>query len=128
MMDIAVVGAHLSGQPLNYQLINANAHFVREARTAPCYRLSSLANTKPAKPGLVRVASGGGAIRLEIWRMPCHKFGAFLALIPPPLCIGSIDLEDGTTVKGFLCESIAVEQALDITSFGGWREFLIEGR
>jgi allophanate hydrolase len=128
MMDIAVVGAHLSGQPLNYQLIDVDAHFVREARTAPCYRLSSLGNAKPAKPGLVRVASGGGAIRLEIWRMPHCNFGAFLALVPSPLCIGSITLEDRTTVKGFLCESVAAEQGRDITSFGGWREFLIEDR
>ncbi len=128
MMHIAVVGAHLSGQPLNYQLVDMDAHFVREARTAPCYRLSSLANTRPAKPGLVRVAAGGGSIRLEIWRMPLRNFGAFMALVPPPLCIGSIELEDRTMVKGFLCESIATEQARDITPFGGWREFLIEGR
>ncbi len=128
VIDLAVVGAHLSGQPLNYQLINVQARFVREAHTAGCYRLSSLANSKPAKPGLLRVARGGGAIRLEIWRIPRCNFGDFLALVPAPLCIGTIKLGDGTSVKGFLCESIAVDEARDITSFGGWREFLIEDR
>ena len=127
-IDLAVVGAHLSGQPLNHQLIQVHARFVREARTARCYRLSCLANSKPAKPGLLRVTGGGGAIRLEIWRIPRRNFGDFLALVPAPLCIGTIELDDGTSVKGFLCESIALEQARDITAFGGWREFLIEDR
>jgi allophanate hydrolase len=127
-IDIAVVGAHLSGQPLNYQLTSLEAQFVREARTAPCYQLSLLANAKPVKPGLLRVSSGGGAIKLEIWRMPRHRFGEFIALVPQPLSIGSITLEDSSIVKGFLCESIAAQEARDVTSYGGWREFLIEDR
>ena len=121
---VAVVGAHLSGEPLNHQLLDAGSTYVRTARTAPCYRLYELPNTQPPKPGLVRVeAHGGAAIELEIWRMPSNEFGPFVSRIPSPLCIGTIELADGTPVHGFLCEDHAVHGARDISSFGGWRGF-----
>jgi allophanate hydrolase len=98
---------------------------VRAARTADCYRLYALAGTSPPKPGLVRTAPGqGAAIELEIWTLPREHWADFVAAIPAPLGIGTLVLQDGSSVKGFLCESAALAGAEDITRFGGWRAFL----
>jgi len=125
-LPIAVVGAHLSGLPLNGQLTERGARLVRAARTAPRYRLHALPGTTPPKPGLRRVAQGepGASIEVEVWSMPQAHVGSFLALIPAPLGLGSIELEDGTHVHGFLCEAHALHAAPDISDFGGWRAFL----
>jgi len=124
-IKLAVVGAHLSGQPLNHQLTSRNATLARTCRTADCYRLYALAGTTPPKPGLIRVKPRAGAnLEVEVWELTAQAFGTFVAAIPPPLGIGTIELEDGELVKGFLCESYAIEGAADITHFGGWRKFL----
>ncbi len=116
---LAVVGAHLSGLPLNHQLTERGARLVRKARTAPTYRLYAL----EGKPGLVR-AEAGGSIELEVWELGPREFGSFVAQIPPPLGIGTVELEDGAQVKGFLCEPHAVRGRPDITAFGGWRAYV----
>ncbi|ENK7124989.1 allophanate hydrolase [Serratia marcescens] len=120
---LAVVGAHLSGMPLNVQLTQRDAVRVEQTVTAPCYRLYALADTEPPKPGLARVAQGA-AIRLELWDIPLARFGEFVAEIPAPLGIGTLLLADGRRVKGFICEAWALEGATDITEFGGWRDYL----
>jgi allophanate hydrolase len=121
---LAVVGAHLSGEPLNPQLTSAGGVLVRACRTAPKYKLYALANTTPAKPGMVRVAEGAGvALEVEVWALPARAFGEFVARIPAPLCIGSVELEDGARASGFLCEPHALVGAREISSFGGWRAF-----
>lgn len=126
VVRIAVVGAHLSGMPLNTQLTERGAQLVRAARTAPCYRLYALNATTPARPGLVRVASGsaGCCIEVEVWAMPARHFGSFMCGIAAPLGIGTVTLEDGEDVKGFLCEHYAVAGCEDITALGGWRMFV----
>jgi allophanate hydrolase len=121
---LAVVGAHLSGLPLNHQLTDRGARRVWSGDTAPQYRFFALPGTTPPKPGLVRVASGGAAIAVEVWEMSTAAFGSFVAAIPPPLGVGTIALASGESVKGFLCESVATVGATDITRFGGWRAFL----
>jgi allophanate hydrolase len=118
-IKLAVIGAHLSGMPLNHQLTERRARLVRKARTAPTYRLYAL----EGKPGLVR-ADAGGAIELEVWELEPREFGGFVAQIPAPLGIGTLELEDGEQVKGFLCEPYAVRGRPDITQFGGWRAYL----
>lgn len=123
-MMLAVCGAHMSGLPLNRELTSRGARFLRACRTAPLYGLYALAGGPPARPGLVRRAGGGTAIAVEIWALPRHQFGDFITEVPAPLCIGSVALEDGTAVKGFLCESQGIAGAADISSFGGWRAFL----
>jgi allophanate hydrolase len=123
-VTIAVVGAHLSGQPLNFQLAERGATLVETTRTASGYRLYALANATPAKPGLVYDGAGAGAIEVELWEMDESVFGSFVALIPAPLCIGTVTLAGGRTVKGFLCEAHATSGAEDITAFGGWRAWL----
>jgi allophanate hydrolase len=121
-LSLAVAGAHLSGQPLNHELTALGARFVRAARTAPAYRLHALA-TSPPKPGLVRVPADGAAIELEVWSLSPDAFGRFVARVPPPLCIGSVELDDGTRTSGFLCEPHALAGVPDITHFGGWRAY-----
>lgn len=123
-IPIAVVGAHLTGQPLHRQLQEREARFVRAARTAAGYSFYALSETMPPKPGLVFDAIGAGGIEVEIWDMDTAAFGSFVALIPSPLGIGTITLDDGGTVQGFLCEAHAVAGSRDITAFGGWRAWL----
>jgi len=121
---VAVVGAHLSGMPLNGELTSLGGRFLEKTATAPDYKLFALAGTKPPKPGLLRVAAGqGAAIEIEIWALPAAGFGQFVAAIPGPLSIGTLALADGRGVKGFLVEAEAVSGAEDISGFGGWRAF-----
>ncbi|MGN6458901.1 MAG: allophanate hydrolase-related protein, partial [Achromobacter mucicolens] len=120
---VAVVGAHLTGMPLNHQLTSRHAVFVEKTSTAGDYRLFALANTTPPKPGLVKMDSGA-AIEVELWDVPVTAFGAFVAEIPAPLGIGTLELADGRLVKGFICEPRGLDGARDITEFGGWRAYL----
>jgi allophanate hydrolase len=123
-LPIAVVGAHLSGLPLNGQLIERGARLREATTTAAQYRFFALPGTTPPKPGLLRVATGGASIAVEVWEVPLAAVGSFLALIPAPLGLGSVTLADGSSVHGFICEAHALEGAKDITSFGGWRAYL----
>ena len=120
---VAVVGAHLTGMPLNFQLTQRNAVRVEQTRTASDYKLYALANTQPPKPGLVK-AEGGSNIIVELWDIPLARFGEFVAEIPAPLGIGTLQLADGRSVKGFICEPRAIASASDVTSFGGWRSYV----
>ena len=122
---MAVVGAHLTGQPLNWQLTDRKARLVRTVKTHPDYRLYALPNTSPPKPGLVYSPGYSGAgIELEVWAMPEDTVGSFLNGIPTPLSLGTIRLEDGSSVKGFLCEPYGIAGAEEITSLGGWRAYM----
>jgi allophanate hydrolase len=123
-VELAVVGAHLHGQPLHHQLTDLGARWVANTRTAPAYRLYALAGTTPPKPGLVRTGPAHGvAIEVEVYRLTFEAFGRFVAAVPPPLCIGTVLLE-AKPVAGFLCEPAALADSTDITSFGGWRAYL----
>lgn len=123
---VAVVGAHLSGMPLNSQLTERGATLIESIETAPHYRLYALPGTTPPKPGLLRVAPNQGArIALEIWDMPLAEYGSFVALIPAPLGIGTLELDDGSSVQGFVCEAQALQNgARDISHLGGWRAYV----
>jgi allophanate hydrolase len=121
-LELLVVGAHLLGEPLNHQLVAAGGSLVGGVTTAPAYRLFAL-DTAPPKPGLVRVGPGGARIAGEVWRLPSAGLGAFVAALPAPMAIGSVELADGSRVTGFLVEPIAVEGARDITAHGGWRAY-----
>jgi allophanate hydrolase len=123
LIELVVVGAHLSGMPLNAQLREIGARFLRTARTAATYRLYALAGQSVPKPGLFRCAKGGSAIEVEVWGLGSAAFGRFVAAIPPPLGIGAIELDDGTSPKGFLAEPAGLDGAIDISSFGGWRHY-----
>jgi len=120
---LAVVGAHLQGQPLNKQLTERGASLVVTTRTATGYSLYALPHSTPPKPGLSR-DGGPGHIEIELWDVPTREFGSFVAAIPSPLGIGSVETEDGTLVKGFICEHHALADAENITAFGGWRGYL----
>lgn len=122
-LEIAVFGAHLTGQPLNHQLIAAGGSLVGAVSTASTYKLFAL-DTVPPKPGLVRVADGGVSIEGELWRLPASGFGTFVASLPAPMAIGKVELSDGRVVTGFQVEPIAVAGAEDISFHGGWRGYL----
>jgi allophanate hydrolase len=124
-LAVAVVGAHLTGMPLNGELKSFGARFLERTTTTPDYRLFLLPGNAPAKPGLLRVAAGdGSAIDVEIWAMPANEFGRFVESIPAPLSIGTLTMSDGRGVKGFLVEAEATRDARDISAFGGWRSFI----
>lgn len=126
-LPVAVVGAHLAGMPLHGQLVERGCRLVARTTTAPAYRLYALPDTVPPKPGLARVAEGGRAIEVEVYEMPAAAVGSFLALIAPPLGLGSLQLADGRWVKGFICEGEALAGAADISDWGGWRAWRAAG-
>lgn len=121
-LRVAVVGAHLTGMPLNRELTERKALLVESTHTASNYRLYALAQTVPPKPGLAR-GKDGAAIAVELWDIPLTAFGSFVAGVPAPLGIGTLELADGRLVKGFICEPYALESAQDITAYGGWRAY-----
>jgi len=121
---IAVCGAHMQGLPLNPQLLELGARFYATTRTAPKYQLYALAIAPPERPGLVRNDSHGESIALEIWELPKENWARFISNIKSPLCIGSVEMEDGSWEYGFLCEPYPLEKSVAITRFGGWRNYL----
>jgi allophanate hydrolase len=125
VVALAVVGAHHEGQPLHHQLTGAGARLVARTRTASTYRLYAL-STDPPKPGLVRVADddpAGSAVEVEVYDLDPAAFGTFVAAVPAPLAIGRVALADGAEVSGFVCEPIALVDAVEITAHGGWRAY-----
>jgi allophanate hydrolase len=123
-LSIAVCGAHMSGLALNHQLTERGGYLLQSTRTAARYRLFALPGGPPQRPGLVRVVDAGVAIELEVWALPLESVGSFLAAIPAPLGLGRIELTDGQTVAGFLCEAYAAAADADISAYGGWRTYL----
>jgi allophanate hydrolase len=123
LISLLVVGAHLSGQPLNRQLTDAGGRLAGEVMAASCYRLYALTG-EPARPGMLRVAEGGVSIPGELWELTPSAFGRFVAGLPQPLCIGTVELADGRMVSGFLCEAVDTVDAPDISGFGGWLAYL----
>lgn len=122
-VKLAVVGAHLTGMPLNFQLTSRCATLLKQTETAAHYQLFALANTQPAKPGLA-YTQHGQSIQVEVWDVPMARFGEIVAEVPAPLGIGNVQLADGTWVKGFICEGYALEHATNISQFGGWRAYI----
>jgi allophanate hydrolase len=124
-IELAVVGAHLSGMPLNPELTSRHARFLRAATTTRDYRLYALAGGPPFRPGLMRVADGEGFdIATEVWALSPEALGGFFAGVPAPLGLGTTRLADGTAPKGFIVEAQGVVGARDISEFGGWRRYI----
>lgn len=125
LVHLVVVGAHLTGMPLNHELTTLGGRLVKTCRTAGDYRLYVLPNTTPPKPGLLREPGfEGNGLDVEVWALSAEAFGKFVQKIPAPLGIGKLTLDDGTTASGFLCEAYAVIGAQDITALGGWRVYI----
>lgn len=121
-VDVVVCGAHLDGEPLNWQLVERGAFMKAKTHSAPCYQLYALPDGK--RPAMVRAKSGGGAIEVEVWSLPVDSFGSFVAAIPGPLGIGKVELADGGWYSGFICEFDGLQGAVNITEYGGWRAWL----
>ncbi len=124
-LPLVVVGAHLTGMPLNSELTGSGGTLLRRCRTAADYRLYALPGTTPEKPGLVREPGfAGPGLDVEVWSLSPAAFGTFVAGIPAPLGVGKIRLDDGSEATGFLCEAHAVKDAREITALGGWRAYM----
>jgi allophanate hydrolase len=123
-IDVVVCGAHLQGLPLNWQLTERGATLKAKTKTAPLYRMYALPGGPPERPGLVMDEIAGQAIEVEVWSMPRTQFGSFVAGIPSPLGIGKLQLADGSEASGFICETYAASKAEEVTSYGGWRDYL----
>ena len=123
-IHVAVCGAHMSGLPLNPQLVALGGEFVTKTQTAAQYKLYALNGFTPARPGLLRVKNDGAAIELEVWKLPIEKYGMFVAGVPSPLGFGTLELIDGSQVQGFLCEAYATFDAVDISHYGGWKNYI----
>ncbi|MBP7648767.1 MAG: allophanate hydrolase [Phenylobacterium sp.] len=123
-VKLAVVGAHLAGMPLHWQLTSRDAKLVSRTKTAPAYKLFAMTNTTPFKPALIHVGEGGGAIEVEVYELGVEAFGSFVVEVPAPLAIGTVTLEGGGSVKGFVAEPRAIVGAEDITALGGWRAYI----
>lgn len=121
-VEVVVCGAHLQGQPLNWQLTERDARLLLATYSSPHYRLYALPDGK--RPAMVRDESAGMAIEVEVWSMPHANFGSFVAGIPAPLGIGKVELADGRWVSGFICDGFGLAGAQDISAHGGWRNWL----
>lgn len=124
---LAVVGAHLAGQPLHADLLAAGASLAAVTCTAPVYRMVALPcgpGAPVARPGLIRDPEAGASLEVEVYRLPVTAIGTLLLTVAPPLAIGTVSLADGTDVAGFVCEGYAAAGAVDITGYGGWRRYL----
>ena len=118
---LAVNGTLMRGLELHPNLTGAGAVFVREARTAPVYRLWSIEDRHPA---MIRVAAGGTAVAVEVWELPPEGLASILLKEPPGLSIGKVTLADGEEVLGVLGEPLLCEGQREITVHGGWRAYL----
>lgn len=123
-VDVVVCGAHLEGLPLNWQLTERGATLVEKTQSSLHYKLYALPDGPPFRPAMVRTTEGGAAIEVEVWRVPVENFGSFVADIPAPLGIGKVELADGRWESGFICEALGIDGAIDVTEFGGWRNYL----
>lgn len=121
-VNVAVCGAHLEGQPLNWQLKERDAVLLERTQSSANYQLFALSDGK--RPGMQRVDDSGQKIELEVWRLPSKHFGSFVAGIPQPLGIGKVELDSGEWVSGFICENYGLNDAKNITEYGSWREWL----
>ena len=121
---LTVVGAHMSGLPLHAQLVALGGRFHAAVPTAPTYRLLALPGGPPVRPGLVRVTADGASVAAETYRLPRAALGDLLVTVPAPLAIGTVDLADGSSTLGFVCEAAALQDGQDVTASGGWRAHL----
>lgn len=120
-IHLAVNGTLMRGLELNANMLGAGAIFVREARTVPAYRLWSIGDRHPA---MIRVASGGASVAVEVWAVPPEGLVKILLQEPPGLSIGKVMLSDGDEVLGVLGEPLLCEGQREISQHGGWRAYI----
>lgn len=118
---LAVNGTLMRGLELNANLTDVGARFVREAETAPCYRLWSIGDRHPA---MIRTSDGTGtSVALEVWDVPAAGLVVVLEGEPAGLAVGKVGLSDGSEVLGVLGEPHLVEGQREITEHAGWRAY-----
>jgi allophanate hydrolase len=124
---VAVAGAHLTGEPLNRQLVALGGRLHARARTAGGYRMYRVPGPLP-RPGLVRGAGGpADGLEVEVWDLPAAGLGELLPAVAAPLALGPVELDDGSVVPGFLADPSGVDPGADLTAFGSWRAYRATG-
>ena len=119
-VTLAVNGGLMRGMRANQAMLDVGARFVRDATTAPRYRLWSVNDRFPA---MIQASSGGAAIALELWTLTTEGFVEILNREPRGLSVGKVELSNGEHVLGVLGEPILCENNTEITSYGGWRAY-----
>ncbi len=121
--SIALVGAHLSGLPLNSLVSGRGGRLLRRARTDAGYRMMRVPGPGVPRPGLITGNGPADGFAIEIWEVPLQTLGALAAELGPPLRFGRLRLSDGTTVLSYLGDDVALAGAQDISEYGGWRAY-----
>lgn len=123
-IELLVVGAHMSGMPLEPQLRGLGGRPLGPVTTAAGYRMLALSHLAPPRPGLVADPAGAGGLAGELWALPPAGLGRLLTLLAFPLSLGPVRLADDRLVTGFLCSPDVLPDAPDITTHGGWRAYI----
>lgn len=117
----AVNGTLMRGLELNHNLTNIGATFVKESKTAACYKLFSINDEHPA---MYRVSEDGVKVGVEIWKVPTEGLVSVLQNEPSGLAVGKVILEDNSHILGVLGEQTLCEGQLEISEFGDWRSYI----
>lgn len=123
-LRITVCGAHMAGMPLSPELTERGARFIERTKTVAAYELYALPGEPPQRPGLIRRSDGGAEIEVEVWEIASTELGDFLSGLPAPLALGTLELADGSSAAGIVCESHALDGATNITEYAGWRSYV----
>jgi allophanate hydrolase len=122
--SLVLVGAHMSGLPLNGLVSGRGGRLLRRARTDSGYRMVRVPGPGVARPGLVAGEGPADGFAVEVWEVPLQTLGALAAEVSPPLRLGQVRLADGTSVLGYVGDDVALAAAEDVSEFGGWRAAL----
>jgi AGZA family xanthine/uracil permease-like MFS transporter len=118
-IELFVNGTLMRGDVLHANL--DGARFVSEARTVPRYRLFSIGDVHP---GMVVAEGDGAAVTGEIYELDLEHLERLLVAEPPGLGLGVVELENGDKSLGIFWIGPELPQsAVDISNFGGWREY-----
>ena len=123
-VKLAVNGTLMRGLPLEKNLLDAGAIFLRDAATAPCYRLRSINAHTPAMQRVDPAAPQAVSVAVEVWQVPAARLASVLMKEPEGLSVGKVTLSDGEVVLGVIGEPELVRGQKEISSYGGWRSYI----
>ena len=123
-VKLAVNGTLMRGLPLEKNLLDAGAFFLREAATAPCYRLWSINDNNPAMLRVDPADPQAVSVAVEVWQVPAAGLASVLMKEPEGLSVGKVTLSDGEVVLGVIGEPELVRGQTEISSYGGWRSYI----
>lgn len=117
---LAVNGTLMRGLELENNLKEVNARFLKESRTEKSYRLFSIDDKYPA---MIK-GDGGTEVAVELYELDETALAVILSKEPPGLTIEKIRLYDNQEVYGVVGLPFIIKKGKDITSYGGWRNYI----